>query len=324
MKLTHLLKKAINRSSTVFVEFYCLSKNYSVKYAIFCLGWWIGFYSRNNKLTLFFTYKKQHWIDSYINNKYEFIVNKYRNTNESEKFVTDYKIWCFWGQGITNMPPIVKACYSQMKRMNPDKVVLLTNDNVKEFVDIPDFVYKKLEKGELLYAHFSDILRNSLLAKYGGLWLDVTCWLARPIPLFATEQTFISPHNVKDGTYWCTYAMGSNKLESITFSFVRDMLIKVCEQEKVWPDYLFQDRVLSFAHRNIQASKIAITSTPTNATKRFLLYPLMNQPYSPQLYKQLISTDWIFKLSYKSYYIESIKGVSTFYKKILDGSINDN
>lgn len=322
MRLIHLYKKTVNRSFALFNEFSNLSKAYSIKYAFYCLGWWFGFYSRNKKVSSFFTNLKQKWLDSYIEEKYKNIIQKYSNKNESKKSVVEYKIWCYWGQGVNKMPPIVKACYHQIKRMNPDKVILLTNENIKNYIILPNLIYEKLKNGKLQYAHFSDILRNSLIAKYGGLWLDVTCWISRPIPQFVVEQTFISPHNKSDGTFWCTYAMGSNKIESITFSFVRDILIKVCEDEITWPDYLFQDRLLSFAYRNIKASKIAIDNTPTNATKRYLLHPLMNQPFSSQIYKQLISEDWVFKLSYKSYYTEKTKGIPTFYSKILDSTIN--
>lgn len=321
-KLKHLLAKLINRSKMVLGEFLRIQKCYSIKYAFFCIGWWIGFYCRNKKIADLFTRKKQYWIDSYIEKNYANIIKKYENKPESSQIQTNLNIWCFWGQGEESMPDIVRACYKQMERMNPGKVVLLNIQNVKQYVDIPEFVFQKLKRGDLLYAHFSDILRNSLLSKYGGLWLDVTCWTAHPMPTIVHENIFFSPHNEQEKTYWCTYAMGSNRIESITFSFVRDMLIAVCKNEEVWPDYLFQDRLLSFAHRKLEASKYAINSVPNNATKRFLLYPMMNKPFDKEYYTSLIKTDWLFKLSYKSFYTKCTEGKPTFYAAIIDGAIN--
>ena len=202
-------------------------------------------------------------------------------------------------------------------------VNILDLKSIGQYVQLPDFVYEKLKQGKLQYAHFSDILRNALLAEYGGMWLDATCWTAHPVPDMARESVFFSPHNEVDGTHWCTYAMGSNQVGSVTFSFVRDMLLAVCERERVWPDYLFQDRLLSFAHRKLKAAKEAIDAAPTNATRRFLLFPMMNKPFDKEYYRQLIETDWLFKLSYKSFYKEECDGMPTFYAAMLDGTVDE-
>lgn len=321
MRLVHLCKKAIIRIKSIFIEFNDIRECYSFKYAVYCLLWWLGFYLRNKKITYFYTKKKQIWLDLYIEKKYNYVINKYKKSPESNKIVDSFCIWCFWGQGENRMPDLVKACYKQMVYNNPGKVRFLTLSNVDDYVKLPSIVYKKLKEGNLLYAHFSDILRNALLAKYGGLWLDLTCWVVGPIPSMVYENIFYSPHDENNGIFWCTYAMGSNCKESVTFSFVRDMLIAVCEHEKTWPDYLFQDRLISYAHRKIAASKNAINQTPNNSTKRFLLFPMMNKAFNIDYYKKLLETDWVFKLSYKSYYKKEINGMPTFYKMIVDGDL---
>lgn len=304
-------------------EFFSIKRCYSLEYAVYCFLWWIGFYFRWNKLNILYTQKKQVWLDKYIECYYADIVDKYINLEESKTPTCLFKIWVFWAQGEAKMPPLVRVCYRQIVLNNiPGSVVLLDLDNVKQYVELPDVVYEKLKQGKLLHAHFSDILRNALLAKYGGMWLDATCWVAHSLPQMAYENVFFSPHNAKDGTYWCTYAMGSNRIGSVTFSFVRDILIAVCQREEIWPDYLFQDRVLSFAHRKLYASKKAIDSTPENSTKRFLLYPMMNKELNKKEYEKLLSTDWLFKLSYKSFYIMECNGKPTLWASMLDGSIN--
>lgn len=301
-----------------------IGRSYSFRYAFYCFIWWISFYLRLNTINRKYSQKKQTWLDNYIIQKYSNIVEKYRNAQESTVEVSTYKIWVFWGQGIEQMPSLVKRCYEQILSLNPShSVVFLDIDSVGQYVHLPDNVFEKLKRGKLLFAHFSDILRNSLLSQYGGIWLDVTCWTAHPIPTLAYDSVFFSPHNKEEGTLWCTYAMGSNRIGSVTFSFVRDMLVAACEKEEVWPDYLFQDRVLDFAYRNIAASKIAIESLPDNSIKRYLLYPMMNKPFDKKFYKELIATEWLFKLSYKSFYQEYSNGKKTFWSSILNGTINE-
>ena len=203
-----------------------------------------------------------------------------------------------------------------MTENNPN-VQFIDMNNVGEFVELPEIVYKKLRTGKLLYAHFSDIVRNSLLAKYGGLWLDATVYTSGKIPEIAKSYTFFSPNDEKNASYWCTYAMGSNKINSITFCFLKEMLIAVCTREDVWPEYLLQDRLISFAYRNIISSKIAIDETPENNTRRFMLFALMNKPYNDDIYNDLIKDNFIFKLSYKAKYKLECDGKQTYYAKLI-------
>lgn len=322
-RLGYLCQKAFDRASTVMSNFLARGKYYSWKYAIYDLIEWIGFYGRCKKLSVFGVKQKQLWLDYYIEQNYGDIEGHYRNKQESSIKADTFTIWVFWAQGEENMPPIVKACYRQLCDNNKvGGVMLLDLKNVGQYVSLPEFIFEKLREGKLLYAHFSDILRHSLVAKYGGLWIDATCWTGGTVPDSLRQSAFISPHNEADGTYWCTYALGSGLIGSVTFSFVRDMLIAVCKKEEVWPDYLFQDRLLDYAHRKVVASREAIDATPANNTRRYLLYPMLNKPFDETFYKDLTSTDWLFKLSYKSHFIIEQNGEETFYGKMIKGTIN--
>jgi hypothetical protein len=289
-----------------------------VAYCIWNLVWWIALYLRTKRIEQFADAKKQYYINRHIYKKYFDIVEKYSSLEESSQECNDFKIWFFWGQGKENMPLLVKACYEKIKENNPN-VVFLDMNNVREFVQIPEKVYEKLHNKELLFAHFSDILRNTLLAQYGGLWIDSTVWFPHEIPEVAKTQTFFSPHNEKDNTYWCSYAMGCNKTNSVTFSFVRDILTTVCIKEKVWPDYLFQDRVIKFAHNYIPAAKQSINATSTNNCSRYMLFALMNKPFNEKQYIELTNKNFLFKLSYKATYKTEHENQETYYKRLILG-----
>lgn len=53
---------------------------------------------------------------------------------------------------------------------------------MKEYVDIPPIIRKKLDSGIISYTHFSDILRLLLLTTYGGTWMDATIYQTAPLP----------------------------------------------------------------------------------------------------------------------------------------------
>lgn len=84
-------------------------------------------------------------------------------------------IWFCWLQGLQQAPPIVKACYSSLKSHLSDREIkVINNKNWKEYVEFPDYVIEKWEKGRIPAALFSDLLRLELLLKYGGTWIDST------------------------------------------------------------------------------------------------------------------------------------------------------
>lgn len=84
-------------------------------------------------------------------------------------------IWWCWLQGLENAPEMVQACYNSVRRYIPDKVIkVIDAKNWKEYVELPDYITKKWEKGRIPAAMFSDLLRVELLIKYGGTWIDST------------------------------------------------------------------------------------------------------------------------------------------------------
>lgn len=84
-------------------------------------------------------------------------------------------IWFCWLQGIDQAPEIVKACYNSLKRHLTDREIKIIDiENWKDYVELPDYIEKKWERGRIPAALFSDLLRLELLIKYGGTWVDST------------------------------------------------------------------------------------------------------------------------------------------------------
>lgn len=99
-----------------------------------------------------------------------------QNKNEEKRFFT------LWFQGEEKAPALVKRCFGQMRKIYGQRVVVITEETIKNYAEIPDYIYEKYKKGIISAAHFSDIVRTFVLLRNGGVWLDSTCFLTAPIP----------------------------------------------------------------------------------------------------------------------------------------------
>jgi len=109
------------------------------------------------------------------------------------------KIWVYWAQGRENVPPLVDTCLNQLYALHDSSdVVFLDDRNIRNYVDIPDYVYEKVFQNK---THFSDVLRVNLLANYGGIWIDATCYCSSSIiPLYEkTLDTGFFAYSLKKG-----------------------------------------------------------------------------------------------------------------------------
>lgn len=112
------------------------------------------------------------------------------NKSQYSEMIYSNKVWICWLQGIENAPILVKKCIESVKKYMPNhEIILLTNDNYKDYVDIPKNIDIKFKKGYISFTHFSDILRVELLTKYGGYWLDSTVLMTSKQNLFNEKTT---------------------------------------------------------------------------------------------------------------------------------------
>ncbi len=84
-------------------------------------------------------------------------------------------IWLLWLQGQDKAPFVVRKCYASWLKNNPDWQVIFLDEHT-----IAD--HSPLKKtGKMTDQAFSDLLRINLLAKYGGVWVDATCFCTQPL-----------------------------------------------------------------------------------------------------------------------------------------------
>ena len=176
-----------------------------------------------------------------------------------KKFPKDKLIvWQYWAQGYDNVPPTVKKCLDSVEEHCMEHIVVrLTDDNLSEYLDLPDFVQD--HRRYFSRAFFSDLLRLLLLRVYGGLWLDATIYMTGPVPKEYEDLNFFLYRRdpaEKYFKYWrntYSYYFGWSKgfrvnmLSSIIFAKPGDRTVKdLCDLMLYWwktqrsiPDYFF-------------------------------------------------------------------------------------
>lgn len=86
-----------------------------------------------------------------------------------------------WLQGLDNAPLVVRKCYQSWQKHNAGwHPVFLDENNISDYIT--------LKNTGVLQQAFSDIVRINLLAKYGGVWVDATCFCNRPLDEWLAEQ----------------------------------------------------------------------------------------------------------------------------------------
>lgn len=99
----------------------------------------------------------------------------------------DEIIWQYWHQGKENAPELIKKCFESVEKFEGAggagrKIVVLSFDTVKDYIEIPKKYYDLVEDGKMKIPHFSDIVRLYLLNRFGGAWIDSTIYLTGGIP----------------------------------------------------------------------------------------------------------------------------------------------
>lgn len=318
-------------------EFFTLGFHYSFSYSFWGLVWWFCFYLRPSfawELSKLALLQKTKWLDKYIDSHYADIINSFNVSPPQTILADNYYIWVFWGQGKEAMPDIVKAYYRQLTYFNKN-VILITNDNVKNYISLPAAIYEKVNQGKITWTHFSDIVRTTLLAHYGGLWLDATVWVSGSIPFEKFKSLEIySANSIEQpkpnsicywGTFdgnWSTWCLGTIYTNHLLFAFVSKMIQAIAIKEKYWLDYVLQDYLIYRAYRLFPSVKSAIDTINIHNPNRYLLVELMDKPFDEATYYKMIENDFVFKMRYRTPWKKSTtQGELTLYGRILQGII---
>lgn len=215
-------------------------------------------------------------------------------------------IWVCWWQGEEQMPEVVKICYASLKaHANGHPVRLITKDNYMQYVKMPEWVVRKFDAGAITITHFSDLLRLTLLSRYGGLWMDATLFLTGDLPK-ETPAFFTLKQKAKDNEYvsayrWSGYCMGGNNVNPI-FTQAYNMLVGYWAKHERIINYYILDYIYDLLYQSNEKIKNMIDRNLDNNPNVMYLAEHLNQPINKMEWERVCENTSIFKLSWKQKY----------------------
>lgn len=248
------------------------------------------------------TIKKNNMIAKKLETKYNYLIDKYKDV-DIEYHKNDNLIWVFWYQGEKEMPELVKLCIENMrKKLKSHKVIIISKENLKDYIELPDYIYEKFNQKIIGPAHFSDIVRAKLLSEHGGIWLDATIYISEPIPkkeindiktikFHCEEKTSISKGR------WCGFFLG--KINPKLYKFMYDFYLEYWQEENIIIDYFLMDYMIDMAYKNFIIVKKDIDNNKINNQNIHKLEQLLNKDFNIKEYEELKKTNKLHKLSYK-------------------------
>lgn len=247
---------------------------------------------------------KQKLEKKYRKELFDFNENwKAKDCEHALEHTSSNKVWICWFQGMENAPELVQKCYLSVKENMPDReIVLITSDNMMDYVQFPDFIIEKWHKGQITHTHMTDLLRLELLIKYGGVWLDATVFCSgKDIPDYFFDSDLFFFQCLKPGrdghsgyiSSWLMSAKTNNKL----LLAVRHLCYEYWKQNTEMVDYFllhdFMAIVLDFYPEEWKR-----VIPRDNATPHILLLRLFDQ-YEDQMWQAIKAQTPFHKLSYK-------------------------
>ena len=259
----------------------------------------------------------------WLRKNYGHVIQKYKNFTENHGRESSNTIWTLWWQGEENAPEIVKKCFENVRlHCGEHELKIITKENFREYLDIPEYIIKKLDSGMITITHFSDILRMGLLYKYGGMWLDATILVIKKIPdeIFESEY-FTVKVGLDPKCYgvslrrWTSFLQAARKGDKLC-GFVFDTHLEYWKDNDIPIDYVLLDYIIALAYEEFQDVRKLLDELPLNNPGVDDLQPLLNSPFDEKKFAELTSSTMFFKLTYKHEFEKNISGVPTFYGKI--------
>lgn len=236
-------------------------------------------------------------------------------------------VWVCWWQGIEKAPEIVKMCVESIRRnIGEHKLIVITEDNISEYIEFPDWVMQKYKKGIISKTHLSDILRLELMARYGGLWLDSTFYCAASIeylfdlPVWSVKRPNYRYTSVACG-YFANYSFGCSNDYRKVYAIIRDYLFEYWQKYDYMIDYLFLDYLIVLARNSHKYVDDVFTAIPDNNPMCDELLKVLNEPYDSAVWNRLKQDTQLFKLTWKAGTQQEVNGLKTFYGRLKDNEL---
>ena len=268
---------------------------------------------------------KDKWIIDYLCEKYCKTIIKYKTDVVGNK-IENSPIWVCWWTGEETAPELVQKCIQSIKKCSGrHQVIFIDKNNYFKYVNIPDYMLEKVRQKKMGLAHLADYIRVSLIAKYGGLWLDSTIFCSKKIPDNYFSQPFFTCKSEEDPDSkfiskmrWTTFILGGYS-GNIVFLYLKEMLEEYWKNEDVAIDYLLFDYIIEIGYEKSKYIKKMIDNVPINNIHRDELQAAMNAAEKERKFHEIINSNTVlYKLSWReTYSLKTADGEESIYSYFL-------
>lgn len=227
-------------------------------------------------------------------------------------------IWVCWLQGLDKAPDIVQKCFVSIQKYCADfEIKVITFDNVKQYADLPDYIWQKFYEKKISNTQFSDLLRLALLDKNGGYWIDATVFLTGNLPEKIVSADFFAfyAHTYLKNNSWFLKASAGD----LIVSNMKNLMFEYWKYENRLMNYF-----LYHLFFDLMMEKNALLAQKWNETP--LLYDdcydlqiHLFTPFSETLWQKIKDENSIHKLTYKYKKDRNLAG--TFLEKLLNDEL---
>lgn len=224
-------------------------------------------------------------------------------------------IWQYWAQGIENAQDTARLCFASVDKYKSDyEVIRIADDNIDEYLELPEFIKEKRSNPEFRAVFFSDLLRVALINAYGGIWLDASILLTADIPnkyedyeffMFSRDSDSINKYWGKGDQHFYFNWREEFKvkhLNSIIYghkkselsSVLLDLLLYFWKNEDEIPHYFFFQIMVN----ELKVMDAVEFNFPVvDDTLPHLLQTKMNKKFNQEDYQYIIKHAFLHKLS---------------------------
>ena len=259
------------------------------------------------------------------------------SSNEKEEETTEFPkiIWTMWQQGEEQMPETVQASMKTIKdfaKRNDCEFYLLTDENLVDFINIPTDITEKYKKKELSAAHYSDIIRFSLLYQYGGIWMDATLLVSPYATLEMFEGDFFSLNHppirseqierTVGDFKWAGFFLAGKKGEPY-FKHIRDLYLYYVRKYPVFIHYLMMDYFILSEYKCNPYFENLVDRLPilAPAERVWFLRDHAHDLFDEKEWEEVLKTTPILKTTYKIKKEEVLPG--SYLDQLLQGKLKE-
>lgn len=254
-----------------------------------------------------------------LRKKYRKAVSQFQAQYEPQPRQQSNKVWICWLQGMENAPALVQKCYRSMQENLTDReIILLTEENYRNYVNFPRYIQEKIDSGIITKTHFSDLLRLELLLNHGGTWIDATVYCSGGnIPGYMLDSQLFTFQTLKPGLDGQSACISSWFMTGCTnhpiLLLTRHLLYTYWQKNKKLVDYFllhdfFQIAIEAYPQEWSQVIPYS------NSTPHILLLRLF-EVYDSQLWEAAKAMTPFHKLTYK-FSSQQTELPDTYYDKL--------